>query len=86
MGTRSILTGIILRIKKRNNKRKLYYLVFSYSKCNKILVTQIYEEATNKTVIKFLTEAVLQDFLFNVKEVQIYSGSEFKAFTLKILY
>ena len=49
----------------------------AYSKKDKLLVTQVYENATSQTAAKFLTEEVLQGFPFNIKEVQVDGGSEF---------
>ena len=49
----------------------------AYSKKDKLLVTQVYENATSQTAAKFLTEEVLQGFHFNIKEVQVDGGSEF---------
>lgn len=49
----------------------------AYSKKDKLLVTQVYENATSQTAAKFLTEEVLQGFPFDVKEVQVDGGSEF---------
>ena len=49
----------------------------AYSKKDKLLVTQVYEDATSKTAAKFLTDEVLKDFPFDVKEVQVDGGSEF---------
>lgn len=49
----------------------------AYSKKDKLLVTQVYENANSQTATKFLTEEVLPGFPFDVKEVQVDGGSEF---------
>lgn len=49
----------------------------AYSKKDKLLVTQVYENATSQTAAKFLTEEVLQGFPFDVKDIQVDGGSEF---------
>lgn len=49
----------------------------AYSKKDKLLVTQVYENATSQTAAKFLTEEVLPGFPFVVKEVQVDGGNEF---------
>lgn len=49
----------------------------AYSKKDKLLVTQVYENATSQTAAKFLTEEVLPGFPFVVKEVLVDGGNEF---------